>query len=152
MTTVKDKINQQAKEMLWGTCSINQPQEPMTAEKLRDILAQMPEPETPLNMMQFPYQYGRIGYGSPRNPENPLKILNMLGGFRAIESNLSYPRFQLSEKVTVSDEFRQEMNAWMADFFGYVKLVPDDTVLVMGDTIVMNSRQKALLEANLQGK
>jgi len=29
------------------------------------------------------------------------------------------PKMTLSERVPVTPEFRAEMNAWMADFFGY---------------------------------
>lgn len=41
-----------------------------------------------------------------------------------------FPRMQLTANVPVTAEFRAEMNAWMAVFFGY------DCVLKSGQTMV----------------
>jgi hypothetical protein len=150
MSSIQDKIDQQAKEMMFGTCRISQPQEPIIADKLRDIFASMPAPDPTFNMnMHYPFGGLNFHEFNQRKLPDTFKPYSRLGGIRAVESNLSYPRFQLSEKVTVSDEFRQEMNAWLADFFGHVSLVPDDTVFGMGDVMIMNSRIMASLKANL---
>lgn len=49
-----------------------------------------------------------------------------LFGIPIIESNLVpawKPRMKLSEKVQVTDEFRQEMDAWLLEFFGMEPLI-----------------------------
>ena len=42
-----------------------------------------------------------------------------------------YPKMTLAEDVTVSPEFRKEINAWMLGFFGTTSLVKRGEVIVM---------------------
>lgn len=41
------------------------------------------------------------------------------------------PKMQLAADVTVTPEFRKEMNKWMTEFFGVECLVPDNQVIFM---------------------
>lgn len=52
-----------------------------------------------------------------------------IGGYAVIVAQ-SFPKMKLSEKVPVTEEFRNEINAWMAEFFGYVCLVEQGKVIV----------------------
>lgn len=62
---------------------------------------------------------------------------------RPVQVSEDKPRMQCScDFVRLqSPELVAETNAWMADFFGYSNLMPDDVVWeLMGNTLVMNRR------------
>jgi hypothetical protein len=56
--------------------------------------------------------------------------MNNLYGYR-IQVKEPKPRMTLSTKVIVSAEFRESMNRWMLEFFGYQEsLVPEGQVII----------------------
>lgn len=68
-------------------------------------------------------------------------------GIQVVEA-ARWPKMQLSADCPVTDEFRAEMNAWMAEFFGYESAVPDYGVTMVGNTIFA-SRETINLFNNL---
>lgn len=54
------------------------------------------------------------------------------------------PRFTLSEKVTVTQEFRDSFNEWARGFFG-----EDEQMIVAGNKIYASPKQYALLKWKL---
>ena len=50
------------------------------------------------------------------------------------------PRVQLSEKVTVSQQFRDQINAWLAEFFGVTNILSDGVVMRTENILFMNPR------------
>lgn len=70
---------------------------------------------------------------------------NLLFGHPIYEA----PRVQkikLSDKVTVSDEFRKKTNQWLLDMFGYKELLEGHTALMYGNNIIMS--KEAILHLN----
>lgn len=57
-------------------------------------------------------------------------------------------KMRLSEKVTVTDEFRKMYNAWLADFFGFEK--EEIIVSQMNNSIFMSSKSFAKLKEAAQ--
>lgn len=64
------------------------------------------------------------------------------------------PRMVISEKVSVTNEFRHEINEWMIEFFWYQKpLINKNNLIVFTDpstnekTIFCSQEQLALLES-----
>lgn len=53
------------------------------------------------------------------------------------------PRMMLSEKVQVTDEFRQEMNAWLLEFFGRepVVLLTTESYFMHPNTLMRLKKQ-----------
>jgi hypothetical protein len=78
---------------------------------------------------------------------NPPFVLN---GY-SIVAGQTYPKMQLSEKVPVTPEFRAEINAWMADFFGYACVVPEGQVffLKLERTIICHPKDVQKLKDKL---
>jgi hypothetical protein len=64
----------------------------------------------------------------------------------------SHPRMTLSEKVPVTPEFRAEINAWIAGFFGYKSVIEDGQVIVdrINNTIYCNEHQYQTLRSALK--
>jgi hypothetical protein len=75
--------------------------------------------------------------------------------FNGLRVSISQPyqkaNVQLSQNVTVSDEFRKTMNEWCLEFFGweYGELVTDGQVIKAGEVLVMNQKTFDLLKAEL---
>jgi hypothetical protein len=141
---MKDKI---AQLMSQSTYNKQQQQESFSVEKLKEIIDSMPKSSA--CDMQFPYPYSN--FHIPHNNFvgfDPLKIFRDFNGFRVHESNHipeeTVPKFQLSEKVNVSDEFRAKMNKWLLDFFG-TKTV--STMYIVGHNIIANPQAVASLKA-----
>jgi hypothetical protein len=141
---MKDKIAQ-----LMSQSAYNKPQqqEAFTMDKLKDIIASMYKPSN--CCMQFPYS--NIGfYQFNEYEKEPINIKQSLHGFNIHESNHlpeeTVPKFQLSEKVIVSDEFRYEMNKWLLDFFGTKKV---SKAYMIGNHLVVNPNIKAVINTNM---
>ena len=62
------------------------------------------------------------------------------------------PKMTLAEAVTVSPEFRAEINAWMLEFFGTTNLIPDGQTYHMPsmNMMTMNPRTYAAMRQQVK--
>lgn len=62
------------------------------------------------------------------------------------------PKMQLSADCPVTPDFREEMNRWMAEFFGFWNLIEDGRVLMDGPNAraYMNPRTYASMRHSLR--
>lgn len=60
------------------------------------------------------------------------------------------PVLSVSESVTMTDEFRQEVNAWLLDMFGSKEIcaIPKGQAIVFGYNVIMRP-ETAVLISNL---
>lgn len=76
---------------------------------------------------------------------------NFLGGMKVIEHK-PFPKLQVGSHVEMTDEFRDEINTWLIDMFGYSdSLLPKGQFIVSQDYgfVVARSDDLALLRASL---
>lgn len=57
-----------------------------------------------------------------------------------ISEGVQYNNVYLSDEVTVSSEFRLEMNRWLFEQFGGKSTIPDGQVYMFEGKLVMNAR------------
>lgn len=63
-------------------------------------------------------------------------------GMQIIVNDVRYQKIKLSEKVVVSDSFRDEINQYLLDNFGYRYVLED------GQTIVSSDKSQVLMNPN----
>lgn len=71
-----------------------------------------------------------------------------LNGYNIVSSRLldSHPRIQLREDC-YSDEFKVDMNKWLAEFFGYTEECKDG--ICIGNTMHVSTRVYAQLKVEI---
>lgn len=75
-------------------------------------------------------------------------MINTFFGLRVFVQP-SFPKMRLSPIVPVTEEFRQEFDLWLADFFGYECLVKNGEVIIneAAGFMVMNKYTLAQLKS-----
>ena len=59
-------------------------------------------------------------------------------GKKVVVNDVRIPKIQLSSSVVVSDTFRQKMNGWLLDNFGYEFILKDGQVVENKNFLLMN--------------
>lgn len=91
------------------------------AEVMRKRTTDKPTKKTTMNIPPLDL----LGYASP------------LGGLKIIESPPTPQKIRLSPSLNVSDEFRREFNAWLAQEFGYEEALNKDHAMLYGDCLIL---------------